>query len=342
MELISYLNEFLSSELPLIDFCKFKNINRVEFEKKLNKYGYYWKIRRSGKTVKAFKEAIDFYKTHTYNPSLVAKKFGIIPQSFTKDLKEFKIFDPNKKDKLKDYNEFIFDVIDTEEKAYWLGFIFADGYIYSSPLKQNKDRIDYNFELCTSGKDKEHIDKFAKFISYNKELKITKADKNGHTRCRLCLSSKHLWETLNNLGCTPNKSLTLKFPDKNIFKDQKFILDFIRGYLDGDGWITYTNKEHNKMCFGLLGTTEFLTEVQSILKINYVLQQNHSDNYITKKLVVNNLQGYNILKKLYYSSNIYLNRKYEKYLEYCRLFEESNSKLSSKIGEDCNVNPEVN
>jgi mobile intron protein len=341
MDLKNYLNEFLSSDLGLLDFCKSKNLERNTFEKLLNNSGYYWKIRRSGKKVKAFKKAIDFYKTHTYNPSLVAKKFGINPQSFTKDLKEFNIFDASKNDKLKNYNEFIFDVIDTEEKAYWLGFIFADGYIYSSPLKES-DRIDYNFELCSSGDDIEHMEKFAKFISYNKELKITKSDKNGHTRCRICLSSKHLWNTLNNLGCTPNKSLTLKFPDKKIFKKQKFILDFIRGYIDGDGWITYINKEHTKMCFGLLGTKEFISEVQSIFNTNYAIFQNHKENEITMKLVITGNKGLNILHQLYSNSNIYLMRKYEKYLEYCRLFEESNRLLSSKIGEGCDANPEVN
>ena len=28
-----------------------------------------------------------------------------------------------------DYNRHIFDNIDSEEKAYWLGFIVADGYL---------------------------------------------------------------------------------------------------------------------------------------------------------------------------------------------------------------------
>lgn len=342
MELKNYLNEFLSSDLGLLDFCKSKNLNRITFEEFLNNSGYYWKIRRSGKVVKKFKEAIDYYKIHDYNPSAVAKKFEIKPQSFTKDLKELNIFDSNKKDKVKDYNENVFDIIDTEEKAYWLGFIFADGYIYSSPLKNNSNRIDYNFELCSCGEDREHVQKFANFIEYHKPLKITKADKNGHTRCRVCLSSRHLWNTLNNLGCTPNKSLTLKFPDKKIFKKQKFILDFIRGYIDGDGWITYTNKEHTKMCFGVLGTKKFISEIQSIFNTNYAIFQNNKDNNITMKLVITGSNGLILLHKLYKNSNIYLERKYEKYLEYCRLFEESDSKLSSKIGEDCDVNPEVN
>lgn len=46
------------------------------------------------------------------------------------------------------------------------------------------------------------MEKFAKFIGYTKELKITKADNKGNTRCRVCLSSQHLWETLNSYGCT--------------------------------------------------------------------------------------------------------------------------------------------
>ena len=38
---------------------------------------------------------------------------------------------------------------------------------------------------------------------------------------------------------------------------------------------------------------------------------------------------------------IYLDRKYNKYLEFCRLEEESSKRLSSKIGEGCDANPEV-
>ena len=53
------------------------------------------------------------------------------------------------------FNENVFDSIDTEEKAYWLGFIFADGYI---SLKGN------SFELSLKGSDSEHLDKFNKFM----------------------------------------------------------------------------------------------------------------------------------------------------------------------------------
>ena len=46
-------------------------------------------------------------------------------------------------------------------------------------------------------------------------------------------------------------------------------------------------------------------------------------------------------KYLYNDSTIYLERKYNKYLEYCRLFEESNKLLQTNNGEDCDVNPVI-
>lgn len=41
-------------------------------------------------------------------------------------------------------------------------------------------------------------------------------------------------------------------------------------------------------------------------------------------------------------SKIYLERKYKRYLEYCRLYEESYRVSQTNIGEDWNVNPEIN
>ncbi len=54
-------------------------------------------------------------------------------------------------------NDDYFSIIDTEEKAYWLGFIFADGYI------SNKNGKRVGITLKSS--DRDHIIKFAKAIS---------------------------------------------------------------------------------------------------------------------------------------------------------------------------------
>ena len=47
------------------------------------------------------------------------------------------------------------------------------------------------------------------------------------------------------------------------------------------------------------------------------------------------------LNYIYKDSTIYLNRKFEKYLEICRSLEKSHELLSSKIGEGCDANTEV-
>ena len=68
------------------------------------------------------------------------------------------------------------------------------------------------------------------------------------------VQNKHLWNILNSYGCTPRKSLTLKFPDIKIFKSKDLIRHFIRGYFDGDGCISFSNKDHTKIFCNILGT----------------------------------------------------------------------------------------
>lgn len=179
------------------------------------------------------------------------------------------------------FNENIFDVIDTEEKAYWLGFIFADGYIDSSPLDPNKKSV-YNFELSLKGNDTEHLNKFNIFMGYKgNNVKIsdtycTSQERVKCQRCRWLIANKHLWETLNSYGCVPKKSLILQFPDESIFKSTSLIKHFIRGYFDGDGCISYANRDHSSMEIDFLGTEDFLTGIKKHLplKFDYVLGYN--------------------------------------------------------------------
>ena len=128
-------------------------------------------------------------------------------------------------------------MIDTEEKAYWLGFMYADGYIGAT---------EYSVGLNISLKDINHLKKYNNALNYKKGLNISethlfgsseKTNKNGETLYMVSttIRDKQLWEGLNSKGCIPNKSLILTFPDESIFCDKKLINDLIRGYVDGDG-----------------------------------------------------------------------------------------------------------
>ena len=201
------------------------------------------------------------------------------------------------------FNEHIFDEIDSEEKSYWLGFIFADGYISSSPLREDVKSI-YQFELSLGLKDQEHLEKFRVFMEYEKPLLV------DTYRCRFAVASKHLWSTLNNYGCTPNKSLTLNFPNV----PEHLIRHFIRGYFDGDGCIS--RHVHNTCVtphIELLGTKQMLEHVlmYSGSKARYKHNIHHSKETWTLEWTKD--LGIEFINYLYGNCSIYLNRKYELY-----------------------------
>lgn len=338
------LNKFLNSDLKIGNFCKTFKVNKSRLEQLLKDNHYYLITPYvTGNNIRLYQLAIEDYLKSDSSTAASANKYGIKNQSLTKYLKDLNLYDESRKGiNKKAYNEHFFDSIDTEEKAYWLGFIFADGYIYSAPLDTSKKRIDWNFELCAKGDDKEHMEKFAKAIGYNKELHVTKADKCGHTRCRVCLSSEILWRQLNSLGCTPRKSLTLKFPDGSIFKSSDLIRHFIRGYFDGDGCISYGNKEHTIPTYQILGTKEFLETIMTYLNIKETLFHNHyeKDN-LTMYIHSSGKGAMQLFHKLYDNCSIYLNRKYDRFIYFCRIFEKSNMLKQTNIGGGCDVNTEI-
>lgn len=91
---------------------------------------------------------------------------------------------------------------------------------------------------------------------------------------------------------------------------------FIRGYFDGDGWFTNTNA-----CFqvGIIGTIDFiqgfLNTIENINKNNKIFIC-HRENG-AKRYVFSAYQDVlNFLKWIYQDANIYLDRKYEHYLDF--------------------------
>ena len=95
------------------------------------------------------------------------------------------------------------------------------------------------------------------------KVKLGKTYCNGILcyRCRWIIYNIHLHEKLKSYGCTPKKSLTLQFPDESIFKSKDLIRHFIRGYWDGDGCLTWADKEHRVANISVLGTENFLNSI---------------------------------------------------------------------------------
>lgn len=136
----------------------------------------------------------------------------------------------------------LFDKIDNEIAAYWLGYLYADGCVYKN-------------KLCLSSKDIGHLYKYQEDM--NAKTKICTRFLKGHTYGISYISCPILVHKLINLGCVPRKSLILQFPtDKQV---PKYLLrHFVRGYFDGDGCVCY-NKRQASISF--CGTFGFLSKL---------------------------------------------------------------------------------
>ena len=195
-----------------------------------------------------------------------------------------------------------FEIIDTEEKAYWLGFLYADGSVSST---------DNRIELGLAEKDLNHIEKFKEFIGVPNKISYRPQTKSY----RYSFKSIPCKEDLIKQGCVPKKSLILKFPTEQQVPNY-LIKHFIRGYFDGDGWFSNTSS-----CFqvGIIGTEDFIKGFLNIIEIqnknNKIFTVHREDG--AKRYVFGGLNDVtNFLNWIYKDATIYLDRKYNHYLDF--------------------------
>ena len=284
------------SGLSITSISKQLNINRHTISKKLYKNNV---ISSSNNYINSDLDIkiLELYK----------KKYSIKKISFMLNISANKVWDclvknkysPNKYNKF-NFNSNIFKIIDTEAKAYWLGFLYADGYV-------NETR---GLELCLAAKDKNHLEKFKNFIESDQNIKFKKSS-NSY---RLSIDSIELVQDLIRLGCFQNKSLILDFPvNKQV--PENLIHHFMRGYFDGDGCISINTKKKYYL-FSVLGTDNFLDKYDSyILNILNKNKPNkrQANGRASSIQYGGRLQILKIYNFLYQDATIYLERKYNKF-----------------------------
>ena len=217
-------------------------------------------------------------------------------------------------------NENFFKKINNEEKAYFLGLIFADGNNYRSELT-TEDRKDYQISISLQEEDKYIIEKLRDMLAPTKELDfVPKAKENHKNQYRLRIDSKTVSNQLTKLGCVPAKSLILKYPD--ILPE--FHHHFLRGYFDGDGSINFwikkskINKNYN---LSIISTKYFIEETINIIKLytnlnlHSRLSCKSSNNITTTASIGGNHQILKLMTWLYKDATIFIIRKYNKYIE---------------------------
>lgn len=125
------------------------------------------------------------------------------------------------------FNEYYFDSVDTPEKAYWLGFITADGCV--SSVKHH-----YRVDIKLMESDAGHLEKLRSAVSAEGTVRFSPRRGVAGPAAALWLSSRHFVESLAALGVGPRKSLTVKPWDG----PAGLMPHYWRGMFDGDGCIS--------------------------------------------------------------------------------------------------------
>ncbi len=205
--------------------------------------------------------------------------------------------------KIKDIN--YFDNIDTEEKAYFLGFLYADGNVHG-----DKNRV----SLKLHKKDEEILIAFSKLIYESYTIR-----RDGKY-VEFAFYNNKMVQDIIKAGCMPNKTFKIKFPSNGIVPN-RLLHHFIRGYFDGDGSVGkfYSKKDNKRVNFSnVCGTKHFCKGLLEILRAFNPFMGGRIDDQSNDNICVLRFSSNNVLRfylYLYQDAHIFLNRKHEKFKE---------------------------
>lgn len=211
------------------------------------------------------------------------------------------------------FNENYFENIDSEDKAYWLGFLMADGNVCKP-----KDTRQGFIRITLQYNDIEHLEKFKRALNSNKPLYNYTRSSDGAKYASIQLSSQKMFDDLCKLGCVPRKSYKNTWINLNNDELQRA---FIRGYFDGDGTISKRFEINTlyRVNIGIVGFSSNLKKFKNYLDeseifgsiiIDNTREYNNGEPFGELKFT-NKKTAYNFLNFIYPENcSVYLERKF--------------------------------
>lgn len=151
-------------------------------------------------------------------------------------------------------NHRYFEVIDTPDKAYFLGWMISDGSVVRSKTRNGRSDV-ISIEIKST--DEYILHMFASYLDA-KEGSVRKSEKRGHSHFRF--ASNDMSNDLSKYGVVPNKTYSAYLP--NI--DDDLMSHLIRGYFDGNGTIVL-DKNRNYGHVGIYGTEELCSQISKYM-----------------------------------------------------------------------------
>ena len=189
-----------------------------------------------------WKEAAEIYVGEKLSLAEFTRRFRFKPESLRRNLPIFGIQCLN--DNRIEYRRDIFRVIDSEEAAYWYGFLLADGGIYKNELR-----------LKLAAGDVQHLERFCRFIGGDPAqlIREERHGATGNTLVKVVLASSELVGDLRSHGLDYRKSCRERVPAFAVSAESAYDVPFMRGVFDGDGCIR-SGFQH----LSLIGSRELL------------------------------------------------------------------------------------
>ncbi len=235
----------------------------------------------------------------------IAEHYDVYPKTLTEQMRKNGI--PTRHSAATPYNskyEFnrnFFDVIDTEEKAWVLGFIISDGHV----SKQG------SIMFSVHERDEDILDKINSVLESNVKVQ----QKRGTPYCSLTLTSRYMCSVLLEYGLNSNKSKGFDFAKVLEVVPDELKVHLIRGMFDGDGSLRvykYDYFKKHSYHFGYTGTYETCSYVRNFFELfTKMVDEGGAWTCVTS----NHADILRICDILYSNATIYGNRKYHTYLE---------------------------
>lgn len=251
-------------------------------------------------TEEILQQAYDLIVNKGYSANKASKELGIDNGTMRKRLKEKygQIFLPDGK---KQIDSMFFNKINTEEKAYWLGFLTADGYV-----KDNK------IELALAEIDKEHVEKFKAAIKSKHTISKKTSnlnDKIFHSY-RINIKDSQIANDLKSYGLTNTKSYDAHIPSEKI--PSNLFRHYIRGLFDGDGSIY---KGANGINISIVtGSKQMNEDLFNAIKKHLDIEMSiRTTRNLFELRLFSKKNVYKFLSWIYDNNTICLERKYNKF-----------------------------
>lgn len=228
----------------------------------------------------------------------ISVSLGRNPETVTRALRARQVVLRKNTDHLRKYvvNDSYFSTL-SEESAYWLGFLAADGFVASKKPVVG---------VSLARKDRGHLVRFRNALDATYPV-TDGINSGGHPYSSLRVTSPEMVSDLSHFGIVPRKSLTIQWPD--LPRDLE--RHFIRGYFDGDG--NLHRRKDNCLALSFVGTESTLLGIRACLVRECGVRETKvssiGESGVFSLVYGGNLQVPRITDWLYDGASVWLPRK---------------------------------